>query len=453
MFGMLRREIGQRGCSAGGGVVVSDSISDEFLSGLHLVIFINPSRRPAPAELAALENFIRDGNAMLVLGDHTDIGDSRRPLNAILAFTGIRFNFDSAVPHRHGWQGCLEIRGHPVNAGLNGGPMGQGDVMTQLAVGASLEIKRPAVPLVIARYGFSDEGDPANGGRGGFMGNMVHDKGEPVGDLVLAASQQVGKGRVLVFGDTSPFQNAALFISRRLVKNSIDWLRGSRAKQDGPVYAAAGGPEAVIDFSLKPDANLELFTERSLGGLANCLARTNISAVPALEGRQWDPEAPLLFLISPTEVVEGPECEWLFRYMESGGNLILAKGNSSPQPVEPLLSRLGLGIEPLPLGGGDSTSALKHKDAWALSLAGTDSATVLSEAFGYPTVVSRPVGAGTFTLIADGRALLDESLEGEWTGDANNINFITDLIRDHLIEDHKIRDHQEKSGYVDAKTQ
>jgi len=426
MFGILRHDLEQWACPVGGRVVVSDSISDEFLSGLRVVIFINPSRQPAPVELAALERFVREGNAMLVLGDHTDIGYSRRPLNAILAFTGIRFNFDCAVPHRHGWHGCLEIRQHAVNRDV------EGDVMMQLGVGASLEIERPAVPLIIARYGFSDAGDPANGGQGGFMGNIVHEGGEQVGGLVLAACQHVGKGRVLVFGDTSPFQNAALFISRTLVRNSIEWLQGTDAKRDGSNPGCLSGKEseAIVDFSLKPDVNLELFSDRSLGGLANCLARVNITPVPALERNRWNRDAPFLFLINPTETIGAPETEWLCDYMASGGNVVLAKGHASPQPVEPLLSKLGFEIDPVPLGGGDSTSALAHKEAWALSLAGMDSAQVRSRAFGYPTAVTRRVGAGTFTLIADGRAFLDENLESELRGDSANITFIKNLIQD-----------------------
>ncbi|MFC1800180.1 hypothetical protein ACFL2Z_04645, partial [Candidatus Eisenbacteria bacterium] len=438
MFGILRYDLEQWANPVGGRVVVSDSISDEFLSGLRVLIFMNPSRRPEPAELAALERFVREGNAMLVLGDHTNIGGSRQPLNAILAFTGIRFNFDSAVPHRHGWHGCLEIRRHPVTMGV------EGDVMMQLGVGASLEIERPAAPVIIARYGFSDAGDPANGGRGGFMGNIVHEGGEPVGDLVLAACQHVGRGRVLVFGDTSPFQNAALFLSRTLVRNSLEWLGGNEANRDESKsgYLAAKESEAIVDFSLKPDLNLELFSDRSLGGLANCLARAGITPISALERNLWDRKSPFLFLVNPTQAIGTSETEWLWDYMASGGNVVLAKGHASPQPVEPLLSKLGLEIDPVPLGGGDSTSALAHKEAWALSLAGTDSSQVRSRAFGYPTTVTRRVGAGTFTLIADGRAILDENLESELRGDSININFIINLIEDL----------KENTGYAEAET-
>jgi len=438
MFGLFREDLEQWTCPLGGRVVVSDSVSDEFLSGLRVLVFINPSRRPSPGEIAGIERFVREGNGLLVLGDHTDIGDSREPLNAILAFTGIQFNYDSAIPHRHGWQGCLEIRRHPVTRSV------VGDLMVQAGIGASLEIKRPAIPVIIARYGFSDAGDSTNGGRGGFMGNTVHEGGEQVGGLVLAACRHVGRGRVLVFGDTSPFQNAALFLSGTLVRNSVEWLQGDHAipAGSGPLCLAAGGSGAILDFSLKPDVSLEPFSDRSLGGLANCLARAGVSAVPALKRSQWDREAPFLFLVNPTEEIGTPETDWLCDYMASGGNVILAKGCAVPQPAESLMLKMGLKVNPIPLGSGDSTSSLAHKEAWALSLIGMAQTEIRSRAFGYPTAVTRRVGGGTFTLIADGRLFLDGNLESEWRGNPKNITFITGLIEEL----------RENSSYAEAET-
>jgi hypothetical protein len=185
-----------------------------------------------------------------------------------------------------------------------------------------------------------------------------------------------------------------------------------------------------LDFSLKPDVKLELFTERSLGGLANCLARAGITPIPALERSRWSRDAPFLFLVNPTETIGSRDTEWLIDYMTGGGQVILAKGYVSPQPAEPLLSELGLEIAQLPLGGGDSTSTLGHKEAWALSLADTGIAEIRSRAFGYPTVATRRIGDGSITVIADGRALMDENLESEWSGDPLSIDFIINLMED-----------------------
>ncbi len=439
MFGLFRRDLeawmspaGEQVLAGGesgacGTAAIMDSLSESSLAGLDLLVVINPSRCPTRPELALLEEFVREGNSLLVLGDHTDIGNSREPLNAILGFTGIRFNYDSAVPLRRSWLGCLELRGHTVTSGI------KNPVMLQVGIGASLEIERRATPLIVARYGFADAGNPANRGRGGYMGNVVQEAGERVGGLVLAACEVIGEGRVLVFGDTSPFQNAALFLSRRLVRNSVEWLCPAVCSYDGQSgyeSLTAGRPGAIVDFSLSPDVSLEPFSARSLGGLANCLSRSGVIPVPALEGSSWDEAAPLLFLINPTAALEAERAEWLLGHMMSGGNVILATGYAEPQPASPLLSTLGLAIQPVPLGGGDSTSAVSHGDAWSIADAGAEPARVLSCAFGYPTAVRRKVGSGSFTLIADSRLLLDEALEDEWGGDPGNIAFVTGLVED-----------------------
>jgi hypothetical protein len=445
MFGLFREDLSSWSRLNGGEVTVLDSISRDGLSRIGLLIMINPAPGISSEETRRIEEFVREGNGLLVLGDHTDIGGSRGSLNSILGFTGIRFNYDSAIPLRPGWHGCLEIRQHQLTAGIGGGRGRGGDlcdqIMLQIGIGASLDVEAPASPLIVARYGFSDSGDPANAGHGGQMGNVAHEPGEAAGDLVLAACQSPGRGRVVVFGDTSPFQNAALFLSRGLVRNCFDWLRGNEIGDGGPNYRdlVAGRPGAIVDFSCQPDASLAPFSERSLGGLANCLARAGVTAVPALRRDDWEQRASFLFLINPTKPMSIQTSEWLIRYMTSGGHLILAKGHTEPEPVEALISRYHLSIGPVPLGGGDASSALDHKDAWAIesgpvSPAGPPSSRVLSSAFGHPTAITRTVGRGSLTLIADSGLLLDGALESEWAGNPTNIAFVTGLV-DSLIGD------------------
>ena len=50
-----------------------------------------------------------------------------------------------------------------------------------------------------------------------YLGNRLHDPGEQIGDMVLVASRPYVTGWVLVFGDTSPFQNGALVTSHLFV--------------------------------------------------------------------------------------------------------------------------------------------------------------------------------------------------------------------------------------------
>lgn len=255
------------------------------------------------------------------------------------------------------------------------------------------------------------------------MGNLVHDRGESVGDVVLVAAEQVGRGRVLVFGDTSPFQNGALFLSQRLVSNAIGWL----AQRSRPVPSGYGDELALVDFSLAPEARLTLFDKASLGGLANCLARAGVEAVPAFSQAAWRSPAKYLFLVNPTRFGHD-DAGRLEVYMREGGNVILAQGFAAAPPCEPLLARFGLAVEDVPLGAGEPGGRVRHKDAWAISCSDTSDAVVRASAFGYPTVVTERVGQGSLTLVSDGGFFLDENLESEERAEPRNLAFVNDLI-------------------------
>jgi hypothetical protein len=437
MFGLFRRALEREAFGSSGSVTeIEGGIRADDLAGVGLVVVINPTGGLGQADGQVLEEFVRAGGGLLVLGDHTNIGGSMHRLNSILAFTGIRFNFDSAVPMRSHWRGCLEVRRHPVTASAWRGSRRRcpPEELLQVAVGASLAVTAPALPLVVGRYGFADAGDSLNGGAGAYIGDLARGRGEAVGDVVLVAAEEVGRGRVLVFGDTSPFQNGALFLSQRLVCDAVEWVApGVRRPRNhsGSGALRYADEMALIDFSLRPRASVSLFTETSLGGLANCLARVGVSAVPAFSRADWDSAARYLFLVAPTRLGRD-DADALLGYAGQGGNVILAQGYASSQPCAGLLSRLGLAIEDIPLGNGDPAAGIGHKDAWAIRLADSDTiashSKVLARAFGYPTAITVPVGRGSVTLLSDSRLLLDENLEGEWRAERRNISFVSRLI-------------------------
>jgi hypothetical protein len=458
MFGLFRRSLercaagtgaggtrdaGSVAAGTGGRVIVLEkdpggatgpgatpAITARQLHGVDATVFINPTVVPGPDEVECLKAYVESGGGLLVLGDHTDIGGSREPLNAVLSFTGIRFNFDSAIPLRRHWRGCLEVRPHPVTRRLGRAP--GSELRAQLAVGASLAISGAARPLIIGRYGFADRGDSLNVGAGAFLGNAIRDRDERVGDVVLVAGQEIGKGRVLVFGDTSPFQNGALLLSQDLVSDAVSWVCG-RSDEGRRLALAPYETTAGLDFSLHPRAGVSLFTDGSLGGLANCLARRHVTAVPVFSRDRWENAGgrslEYLFVVGPTRM-SARDAEHLLSYMNAGGNLILCQGHADPQPCDRLLEPLGLAITDIPLGDGGAACCISHKDAWALSWSApvVGDTTVMASAFGYPTVIVMRFGRGSLTLVGDSRFLLDENLEGERTANKRNIAFLDSLL-------------------------
>ena len=433
MFGLFRRSLQRYASQQGGAVSEVDSLSPAALAGVRLVVVINPTRALSPAERQTLRDFVTTGGGLLVLGDHTDICGSRAPLNAALECASIEFNFDSAICLRREWRGCLEFRVHPVTLHM------EDEVDAQISVGASLDIKPPAFPVVTGRWAFGDQGDYENGGHGANMGNARHDAGEHFGEIVLVAGEEVGNGRVLVFGDTSPFQNGARFLSQRLIANAVHWVCSDDiGLTTWPPDIRPFDDIAVIDFSLNPDAARNLFTDRSVGGLVNCFYRAGVTPVPVYDSAGWpespfgvaDFPTPFVTLLGSTRTLVGESLNRLRVYAHSGGNLVVAKGYTSPEPCADLLGDLGLEIEPVPLGNGEAAAPLRHKSAWGIRYDGPPDTLVRARAFGRPTVMTRCIGNGTFTFISDGRLLLDGNLEGEFNGVPSNVEFVTALILD-----------------------
>lgn len=161
--------------------------------------------------------YIAHGGGVLCLGDHTGVAGIRGPFNDLLEPVGIRFEFDSSTFIGEGWNDALGYRCHPVNRGVKNAED------YQIWVGATLDLDVSARPVVVARYGYSDIGDPSNIERS-YLGDRRYNPSERLGDVVLVADARYGKGKVMVFGDTSGYQNLSLARSLDTVGWSIDYL-------------------------------------------------------------------------------------------------------------------------------------------------------------------------------------------------------------------------------------
>jgi hypothetical protein len=161
--------------------------------------------------------YVAAGGGLLCLGDHTGVAGIRGPFNDLLQPVGIRFEFDSSTFFGEGWNGALEYRCHPMNRGIDNAEE------YQIWVGATLGLEGSARPVIVARYGYSDIGDAANIDRS-YLGDRRYNPDELLGDIVLVADAGHGKGRVMVFGDTSGYQNLSLARTLDTVARSIDFL-------------------------------------------------------------------------------------------------------------------------------------------------------------------------------------------------------------------------------------
>ena len=449
-------------------------INHKNLSGSRTIVIINLMEFLDPAEKRVIWEFVELGGTLLLLGDHTGVEGIRGPSNDLLDPVKIRLNFDSATYWGRGWRDALRLDGNPVNRGT----LVAEDI--QIWVGASLSIGPAARPAVIAKYGYSDMGDPANADMA-YLGDRRHNAGERIGDMVLVAEAGYGKGRVLVFGDTSPFQNLALVSSWSYVQRVFQRLTGPRSSDHTPlrlillliavillgqsgralghsvfawiVLAAAltlaasatgrfgtippprmiNHPKAVVDFSHGERFDEFTWYHDCVGGLELNLARNGYA--PLLM-RTFDralvDDSDLLVVIAPSKPFSRTEERAINDFMLGGGILILSTGYEEKDHSEPILDSLGVVLKNIPLAHFETAAlgdTIRFAEAWPLDV----SASGAVEICGYPglsdpVMVFIPRGRGGALVIGDSQFLLNDNLEGLDDWHPGNIMFLRELL-------------------------
>jgi len=401
MYGMLPVFVESLGARS----VISPELAAEDLENADALVLLNPNEPWADGQLDRIHTFVRQGGSLLLMGEHTEIdpnGSNR--FNEVLAPTALRVRFDSATFAVGGWLHSYETISHPVTTGIP-------DDRNQFGVviGASVQTRWPARPLLIGRWGWADPGDEAS--ERAMMGNGRYDSGERLGDVVLAAEQPLGQGRVIAFGDTSSFQNAIEVTSHVFTSRLFAYLAGSagnahpwwrqllgllacafltallcwRSSLTRTVLVVLGLAAAVVICqqttataanSLLPDgrattpnhlayidaSHLNAYSGESwrpdgIGGLALTLMRNSYLtlALPELTSARLE-KAGLLVSIAPTRAYTETEIDAIAEFVDGGGLLVINAGYDDAHASEPLLERFGFGfgtddsIEPAPLG-------------------------------------------------------------------------------------------------------
>jgi hypothetical protein len=352
-----------------------------------------PDEAWEPGQLDRIHRFVRQGGSLLVFGEHTtrDPNGSNR-FNEVLAPTAMRVRFDSAMFAIGGWLQSYEALQHPATAGI-----ADDENQFGVVVGASVAARWPARPFLIGRWGWTDDGDEANGGDHGMLGNYQYDSGEKLGDVILAAEQPLGKGRVIVFGDTSGLQNGISVSSYRFTTQLLGYLASApRAYaawrqvagllmgllliafvgcRPGPwkttlaivamtvslaacTLANRTGADLLPDGRRTTPNNLAYIDSSHLGaysgeswrpdgtgGLALTLMRNGYLALdlPELTPQRLE-RAGLLLSIAPTRRFSPKDVQTVKSFVNDGGVFILMTGYEQRAPSQPLLEAFGLRI-------------------------------------------------------------------------------------------------------------
>ena len=449
-------------------------ITPDTLAGAHILVIINQDTPLPAASIGMIDHFVEQGGALLVLGDHTFWKTERRILcDEPLERTQIRFQFDCANFFVGGWLHSYAFRPHATTARL-------GDRTNEpgIVVGASLAVSYPAAPLVIGRYGFSDPGVPEQTERG-YMGNMQYDPGEMLGDVVLAAAQNVGRGRVFVVGDTSGFTNGILDHTWPFVQRIFWWL-GTEGRAAVPLWRdilglvlavlAAAGLVAAARANrhsllvLAPVFLAALWVSRAV--------TTHVGAPPPLSGKValvdtahagrfspegWHPDgidgvflhlmrdgyfaaaaktfdagqvmaSDLFVTIAPSRPFGRDAVRVLKRFMEQGGTVLLAAGWEERAGAAPLLAAAGIEIAGRPLGRAQGHGPPLSENPMLFEAWPVLGGETLLSAHGEPVVTLTQIGKGRLIVIGDTQFLRNKNIEVKEGGILRNIRFLSWLL-------------------------
>ncbi len=473
MFGSLGPFLQRHNCQA-----ARAPLTEKALAEANVLVVFNLGHKFSAEEKRRIWAFVTAGGGLLVVGDHTGTTAIREPFNDLLAPLNIRFNFDCAMPRRMLWAEGPQSIPHYTTCGL------ESAAGTQISVGASLSIGWPARPVLIGPHGFSDKGDLKNAAMG-YLGNRQYSNDERLGDVVLVATADYKKGKVLVFGDTTSFQNGALALSGDFVRAIFHWLAmpelrkpkvlswlflgalvalfwwriGAEASwpvawlslfacsylgyatslQIGrhccrPPAAAPGAKEALIDASHLSRCDQELWQPDGLGGLAQNLMRKHY--LPVVTHRFWPQllgQSRLVFLLAPAKPFRPSELAAYEAFVREGGSLYISVGYEEAGACQELLRHFGFQLRNLPLGPiSPETNSVPifFLNAWPIKadLATTE---VLCRKGQHPLIACRGCGRGKVFLIGDSGFFLNRNLEMAESYNLQNIEFLRKLIPDH----------------------
>lgn len=225
MYGMLPQYIE----SLGARCLISPDLSEKDLQDADALILIYPNEPWDSGQLQRIWDFVQKGGRLLVLGEHTTRevdGGSR--FNDVLKPTAMRVAFDSATFAVGGWLQSYEPLAHPITSGIK-------DDRNQfgIVIGASVQAHLPARPIIIGPWGWADSGDE---GDIAMMGNNRYDAGERLGDIILVSEQQIGAGKVIVFGDTSSMCNGIAVGSHIFTSRLLNYLCNSSNSQPNVMW-------------------------------------------------------------------------------------------------------------------------------------------------------------------------------------------------------------------------
>ena len=388
--------------SLGGRFVKSPALSEQDLANADVLLLLHPDEPWPQDTLRRVWEYVRRGGSLLLVAEPAvNEGGSHSSFNDVLTPTAMQVRFDTAVTRAGNWEQSYEVLAHPATAGIDDSRNHFG-----VQLGSSIRTSWPARPVLVGRWGWSDPGSDAV-----LTGGPYYSAGKPLGDLVLAAEQRLGQGRVVVLGDTSPLHNEMLTNSYPFAGRLLGYLANKppspqdfwrqllglaavvallallawrpaawqmmltpavlalslacctaaghwsgRVLPDGRPRSPGGfNNVAYVDASHLEAFNSDLWTEHGIAALMRTLMRQGYLPLlaPDLTSDRIG-RAGLLISMAPSREFSSTEHGVIDDFLAGGGTFICMVGAEEARPSAELLGEFELHVPPSPVPPGES---------------------------------------------------------------------------------------------------
>ena len=210
------------------------AFTPSLLDSYDVVVIKTPTVTFPEEELRALEQYVRKGGGLFLIGDHTNVFGTSSNLNPLATRFGLRFNYDSTYDLPTGALSYYRpptLLAHPCTVHMPG---------MLFATSCSID-SRPWDDHMIVGYGL--RAVPLDYSQRNYFPQVNREKDYESGFVNQMVGRRLGRGRVAGFTDSTVFSNFFMFMPGKpeLFLGTLEWLnRTNRWGFVNPILLLAG---------------------------------------------------------------------------------------------------------------------------------------------------------------------------------------------------------------------
>ena len=205
--------------------VITDTNMYEGITPNDILIIKTPTVDFTSHEISSIQNFVRDGGGLFLIGDHTNLFDMNRRLNEIAKPFNIIFRYDSTYDLK-----TTRLTNYDTNYNLYF-PNIINNILTQYKFATSCSIKSGlhSKKIMIGNNLSSELLDMSHPN---FFGDLSLSETEMFGLFEQCVAVEYGKGRVIAFSDSTTFSSYSVFLhdNPEFISSVIDYLDQTNRK-------------------------------------------------------------------------------------------------------------------------------------------------------------------------------------------------------------------------------